>query len=224
MRIIKMTSLSVILGILFLWGYSSLSYAEEPALQEIEAVSTAVSDHKSSPGLPQFDTTWFPSQIFWLLVCFGFLYIFFAKKTLPTLSSIIDRRCQKIESDMEITESLTTESEGIYNEYQKALKEAHANARSIITDMESSLKRQANENHKIFRETAKDTISKAEDRITLAKEDCMMEVHTISSEIAAETVKKILNREIDAKNLKSIMNSFIKDDSESLKDKKKKAA
>ena len=41
-------------------------------------------------GLPQLDFTTYSSQIFWMFVFFILLYVFFAKKTLPEISSAVE--------------------------------------------------------------------------------------------------------------------------------------
>lgn len=53
-------------------------------------------EHHASAGLPQMDTAWFPSQIFWLAITFGFLYVVFSKKVLPGISSTLESRRNQI--------------------------------------------------------------------------------------------------------------------------------
>ena len=40
-------------------------------------------------GMPQFDLTRFPTQIFWLVVCFAVLYFLMAKAVLPKIGATI---------------------------------------------------------------------------------------------------------------------------------------
>ncbi|MGB1077196.1 MAG: hypothetical protein ACPG05_02730 [Bdellovibrionales bacterium] len=176
--------------------------------------------HEASGGLPQFDPTWFASQVFWLAISFTLLYVVFAKKTLPSISSTIDRRRQQIESDIETTEELTKESEGVYEAYQKNLQESQAAARSVIADMEADLKAKAEEAHAKFRDKAEKTISKTEDAIKKAKEEALKDVEAVAAEIALETTKKLVSRDVDPKNVKSIVSTLSKGASSSKTTKK----
>ena len=51
-------------------------------------------------GLPQFDTTTFTSQLFWLAIAFAIMYVYFAKSSLPALSKVIDARRTLLRNDI----------------------------------------------------------------------------------------------------------------------------
>ena len=52
-------------------------------------------------GMPQFDVKSFPSQVFWLVVCFAVLYVLMAKLVLPRIGRTIESRESKIQSDLD---------------------------------------------------------------------------------------------------------------------------
>lgn len=56
--------------------------------------------------MPQFDSTFFPSQVFWLLVCFAVLYFAMSKIYLPRITSIIKERKKAIEHDSLLSQQL----------------------------------------------------------------------------------------------------------------------
>ena len=51
--------------------------------------------------MPQFDVKAFPSQIFWLVVCFAVLYFLMAKFVLPSIGKTIESREHKIQADLD---------------------------------------------------------------------------------------------------------------------------
>ena len=191
-----------------------------------EANVAAVDSDGDAGGLPQFDPTWFASQVFWLAISFTLLYLVFARKTLPNISSAIDRRRQQIESDVETTETLTKEAEDVLEAYEARLKESQAAARLIITEMEQSLKKTAESSHDKFREKTDKTIAKTEKAIEDAKAKALKDVEGVAVEVAAATAKKLIDTDVDAKNIKSIVSSITKQSSASSPKKKttKKAA
>ena len=48
--------------------------------------------HSESGSFPQFDFSTFPSQIFWLALSFGVLYLALSRSVLPKLGGIIEKR------------------------------------------------------------------------------------------------------------------------------------
>ncbi len=57
-------------------------------------------------GLPQMDTGTFPSQIFWLVVTFGLLFLVLWRITLPMIEGVIGDRRNRIEGDLGAAEKL----------------------------------------------------------------------------------------------------------------------
>src|SRR5690606_19013966 len=111
-------------------GAGSVHAQEDGGLshQIDESVLDSASLHETSSGLPQFDPTWFASQLFWLLVAFGVLYLFFSKRTLPDLSSIIENRKNHIKADLDQAEELTTQAETVQSHYEQSLQGARNQA------------------------------------------------------------------------------------------------
>jgi len=78
--------------------------------------------------MPQFDMSTAPSQIFWLLVVFGLLYLTFVKVVLPKVGGAIEARSNKIEGNLARAQSLKDEAEEAVAAYEKALAAARAEA------------------------------------------------------------------------------------------------
>jgi F-type H+-transporting ATPase subunit b len=170
----------------------------------------------ASGGLPQFDPTWFPSQIFWLAVSFFVLYLFFSKKTLPEISSVIENRRDHIRSDLDMAEKLTEEAENVQAAYENGLQSARDSAAKAVQDVDTAMKQKGAEQYEAFRERSEAEILAAESRINAAKDAAMDEMNTIAAEVASVAVKKIIGVDMDVKKAKSIV--------ESLTDKKAEAA
>ncbi len=216
------------MGMVYLLSISS-SYAGDTLATSAETqehIDGAVehAEHASSGGLPQFDPTWFASQVFWLAISFAILYIVFAKKTLPNISSTIDRRRTQIESDIETTDELTKEAEDVLAAYQEKLKDSRSKARSVIMDTEKAIRDNEEKAHNEFLEKTEDAISKAEATIEKAKGKASKDIEKIAGEIAVETAKKLLNHDIDSSNVESIISKISKDGNSSSKNKTAKKA
>jgi F-type H+-transporting ATPase subunit b len=109
--------------------------AEEVQEDVVEAADLAHHDGHAAEGkggLPQFDPTWFPSQLFWLVVTFVVLYTVMTTTVLPALTKTVEGRRTKIETDLKAAETLSAQAHQLSETVGRQLQSAHAEAVSII--------------------------------------------------------------------------------------------
>ena len=68
-------------------------------------------------GMPQLNPEFWVSQIFWLTLTFGILYIVLAKTILPNISSNLELRKSQIQENIEAAEKQRIESDTKLKEY-----------------------------------------------------------------------------------------------------------
>ncbi len=175
------------------------------------AMLDAASIEESASGLPQFDPTWFASQVFWLLVMFSVLYAVFSRRSLPALSSIIENRKNHIQADLELAEKLTSEAEVTQAAYEKSLSGARNQSTQMLGDIHASIQTTKNEQSEAFRQKSETAIHAAEQRLTEAKDKALSEISDIVADVAAQAVEKIIGMPTDAGQARSIV-SRLSDD------------
>ncbi len=84
--------------------------------------------------MPQFDLTKFPTQIFWLVVCFAVLYFLMAKAVLPKIGATIESREHKIQADLDAAQKANDAARAAGVEQDKALAEARGQASGLIRE------------------------------------------------------------------------------------------
>ncbi|MFZ9416346.1 MAG: hypothetical protein ACO3CS_15980, partial [Alphaproteobacteria bacterium] len=94
-------------------------------------------------GMPQFDLSRFPSQIFWLGVTFLVLYWVMSKIALPRIGEVLEARANRIGGDLDRASALKAEADQIKAAYEKALGESRAKAQEVGRSTEASLAREA---------------------------------------------------------------------------------
>ena len=82
---------------------------------------------------PPFDTTHFPSQLLWLVITFGALYLLMSKIALPRVAGILENRQSKITSDLDSA----AETEGKRKALDAELNAKIAAAETEIVSMKS---------------------------------------------------------------------------------------
>lgn len=175
------------------------------------AVLEAASIEKSAGGLPQFDPTWFASQIFWLLVMFAVLYVIFARKSLPAITSIIENRKTRIQSDLDLAEKLTAQAEVTQSAYEKSLQGARDQSADMLNGVHASIQATKNEQSEAFRQRSENEVNAAEQRLASAKDKALGEISDVVAEIATQAVEKIIGKPADASQARKIVSGLTVD-------------
>ena len=80
-----------------------------------------------SGGMPQLNPEFWVSQIFWLIITFGILYVVLSKLILPKISANLETRKSQILENIEAAEKKREESEQKIEEYEKIVHEDSKN-------------------------------------------------------------------------------------------------
>ena len=164
-----------------------------------------------SGGLPQFEPDWFASQVFWLAIAFAVLYIFFANKTLPDISAVIDNRKNHIQSDLDAAEKLASEADAVQESYHASLVKAQDKAAKELKKVESDMNKAAEEAAEEYRARSEKELQKAEAKIAKAQSAAMDDMNSIAAEAASAAVSKIIGGKADVKKAKAIVESLNND-------------
>lgn len=175
-----------------------------------EAAHGADAAHEKSAGLPQFDPSSFVGQIFWLVIAFGILYLVFARKSLPEISSVLESRQLHIQSDLDTAESLRREAESVHEAYEKALVSARNEASSLFQSIEQDIKDKGTEAAHKFHEQSMKSMSATENRIAQAKSAAMEDMSAIAADIARQVAEKIIGEPTDLKQAKTVVDQIHK--------------
>jgi len=154
---------------------SLLAFLAESAAHGGEAVKAP---------FPAFDPTWFASQLFWLAVFFLGLYFALARFILPKLSDTLEKRSNRIASDLDEAARLNNQSV----EAQKALELRLAQARSKARETADKAREKteaelAAETSRVDADLAR-KLETAEGRISKLRADAMKNVEQIAIEAA----------------------------------------
>src|SRR5688572_32518430 len=91
--------------------------------------STQQPGHKEP--FPPFNAETYASQLFWLALCFLFLFVMMWKVALPRIGRIIDARQNAVSGDLAEAEQLKGQSDAALQAYEKALADARTRAQAI---------------------------------------------------------------------------------------------
>jgi F-type H+-transporting ATPase subunit b len=129
----------------------------------------------------------FPSQIFWLIVCFGALYFLLTRTALPKIGAVLEARQRKIDDDLERATELDKEAMAAYEaELDAAREQAHTAIREASDAMAAEAERQQ---QTLAAKLAAD-VEAAEGRIAAARRDAL-------AHIPRATTARLIGVEVD---------------------------
>ena len=89
--------------------------------------------------MPQLNPEFFLSQIFWLIITFSFLLTFLWRISLPRISSVLEKRENKISDDIQTAKKLQIESEKIQDKIDQQLLATYEQVGELIKNMSDNL-------------------------------------------------------------------------------------
>lgn len=143
---------------------------------------------------PPFDPQHFGSQLFWLAVSFGLLYLVLSRFLLPRVGQILEERRDKIADDLDEAGRLNEEAKAAERAYENALADARARAHGIAADAKAKIDAEiAEETDKVDAEMDAKS-EEAEARIREAKTEALGHVQEIAATTAAAIVEKLIGK------------------------------
>jgi F-type H+-transporting ATPase subunit b len=170
------------------------AHPEEP----LGAPAGAAEPHESTEAhggehgtFPPFDPATYASQLFWLAISFGALYLLVSRVALPRIGAIIENRNNRIAADLAEAGRLKNESEAAVAAYEQVLAEARQNAHGIGQKSRDAVKAEIDAHRRGIEAGLQQKLAAAEGRIAEVKASALAEVDAIARE-ATETMVEVL--------------------------------
>ncbi|MDA7705336.1 hypothetical protein N8772_02530 [Rickettsiales bacterium] len=145
--------------------------------------------------MPQFDITYFSSQIFWLAICFTIIYFLTKRMFMPKMSKIIDDRSDKIEQLRLDAEKLNQKLAKINEKIESVRNDSVLQYSQII----ANAKLKSNKKRSDFIKKNQDQIVKLQDNSSLLLNNIMKDYDNNSNHAIDKLVKNISNNLISKK-------------------------
>ena len=122
-----------------------------------------------SGGMPQLNPEFWVSQIFWLTLTFGILYIILSKIILPKISANLEMRKSQIQENIEAAEKQRESSENKLKEYDNIILKSKLQAKNIFKDAREKTLKEINSKKEDLDKQIDQEIKKVEKEIEIFK-------------------------------------------------------
>ena len=161
-------------------------------------------------GMPQLNPEFWFSQVFWLTVSFGLMYLILSKIVLPKISQNLESRKEQIQNNIEIADNQRKESEKKLAEFDEIIKKSRIEANVHLSEIRQKLNLEINKKKEEIDKQIKLEIENAEKEILNLKKNSSNKINQIAKEISIELVKQVLNIEPNNSSVSAIVDDLSK--------------
>jgi len=168
----------------------------------------------SDVGMPQLNPEFWISQIFWLTLVFGTLYVLLSKFILPKISNNLETRKSQIVENIGAAEKQREESDQKIKDYKNIINEAKIEAKNIFNQAREKISKNINNKKESLKKEIDEEIKKAETEILDLKNKSPEKINKIAIETSTDLIKQIIGAEINKSNISAIVGDISKKNKE----------
>ena len=181
----------------------------------ISFLLTNLVESAESGGMPQLNTKFWFSQIFWLILTFGILFVVLSKLILPKISKNLEIRKSQILENIETAEKQRQESENKIKEYEKIVLESKIEAKNYFKKAREKVLKDIDKKRKVLEINVNEEIAKVEKEIAELKNKSSEKINKIAIETSSDIVKELIGIQVN----NSSISATVEDISKKIKEK-----
>ena len=141
--------------------------------------------------MPQFDLSYYPAQIFWLFISFGFLYLMMRYLICPKIEKVLSARENGLQRVLDQAEKLNTKAGDYHQKYQDFVgaltQEKTEKIQTAYRGIQRKMKALENKNENRLQ----GKIREAEQKIEAMTKELQSESDAVSKELAVQLAERI---------------------------------
>jgi len=149
------------------------------------------------PQIAQLAAT-YSSQIFWLLLTFGFVFFVIGLGMVPKVQSTVDLRDKKIADDLEAARASSKAADALEENWRAKENEARAQAQARIAAAKAEVARNREEALAKADAAIGVTLGAAESEIEAGRVKALGEIEAVAAEAAADIVRRIAGADVSS--------------------------
>jgi len=146
--------------------------------------------------MPQFESQFFSSLIFWEVVSFAILFFMLYKFAFPGILSILEERERKIKDSLDQAERHRSEAERRLKEYEAKLAMAAKEAEGILAAAKERAQRLLDENEQRLTAEAERIKGDATREIDHERRKAVQDIRNQTTELALMVAEKVVLRSL----------------------------
>jgi len=158
-----------------------------------------------SSGMPQLNPEFWVSQIFWLVLTFGILYLVLSKIVLPKISENLETRKSEILENIETAEKQRKESENKIKQFEKIVLESKIEAKNFFNEKRQKVLEDIAKKRSALEKDIDSEINAAEDEISKLRNTSGDKINKIAIETSSELIRQLIGEEVNSSSISAIV-------------------
>ena len=158
-----------------------------------------------SGGMPQLNPEFWVSQIFWLIITFGILYVVLSKLILPKISANLENRKSQILENIEAAEKQREESEQKIKEYEKIIQGSKNEAKNYFKQAREEVLKDISIKKETLEKELDEEVNKAEIEIKTFRDSAPEKIKKIAVETSSDLLQKLIGAEVNSSSISAIV-------------------
>jgi len=142
------------------------------------------------PQIAQIDAT-FASQLFWLVISFGLIYLVIGRGMLPKISGTVEARDKRISDDLDAAQRARATADETEAAYRAKTEHNRAEALKLTQAAKAEAARDSEAQVKAADAEVGARIAEAEARIAAARDAALSDIEAVAADAARDLVARL---------------------------------
>ena len=159
-------------------------------------------------GMPQLNTEFWVSQIFWLTITFSILFFLLSKLILPKISANLETRKSLILENISTAEKKREESESKIKEYNEIIEKCKNEAKNLVNQAKERLMKDINLKKEALEKNLSKEIQKIEIEIQEFRNKAPEKINKIAVETSTDLLHQLIGTEVNGSSISAIVDDL----------------
>ncbi|GGI93411.1 hypothetical protein GCM10007973_32090 [Polymorphobacter multimanifer] len=148
--------------------------------------------------MPQFDTSTFIPQLFWLSLIFGVLYFLVVRPTLPKVGRVIDERETRVKGDLDAAEAAKGAADAVRLAYDEGMAAARKTAQAEVATARAAAAKAAEARMAALAAELDGRTDAAMATLATARADARAALAATAADLTADAVRRLAGIDVTA--------------------------
>ena len=163
-----------------------------------------------SGGMPQLNPEFWISQIFWLIISFGILFVILSKFILPKIRNNIELRKSQILDNIETAEKQKVESENKLKDYENLILNSKNEAKNYFNDARKKIIEDINKKRLLLEDDLNKEIERTEKEVIDLIDKAPEKINRIAIETSSDLMKLLIGEDVNNSSISAIVEDLSK--------------
>jgi len=159
--------------------------------------------------MPQFDVTFFESQIFWTIVSFIILFVVLNRWILPRIANILRERTRLIEAEIEAAHKQREEAEQLKSEYNHMIEEIDHETKKMFDESEKRLTEERNRMMSEWNAEMERKKRQFLEEAEVTRQQAIRDIRNQSAELITAAAEQVIHERLTEKEAKKALEESI---------------